>query len=146
MPDFEIKQGDTFPFVSGFAFDLNGLADLSTASEVKVHLRPSPGAPPLVEGVCVTFTITAGITGGWVESVRKVAYDGEELAEADWQEWAGDELTTEAGWRYEWDTGDTDAANEYVGEVQQTRADGRIQTFPSRGANNFTVKFGEELD
>lgn len=146
MPDFEIKTGDTYPFVSGFVCDANGLVDLASATEVKIHLRPSPGAPPLVEGVCVTFTITAGITAGWIEPERRITYDGIELDEADWVAWSGGELATEAGWRYEWDTGDTDVADDYVGEIQQTRADGRIQTFPNKVANNFTVKFGAELD
>lgn len=146
MPDFEIKAGDTFPFVSGYVCDLNGLVDLSPATEVKIHLRPSPGAPPLVEGICVTFTISAGIAEGWIDPERRITYSGIALDESAWIEWTGDELDTEAGWRYEWDTGDTDVADEYVGEIQQTRADGRIQTFPSRVANNFTVKFGEELD
>lgn len=138
-PDFEIKSEDTFPYISGFVTDLDGLVDLSTASTVTLYLRTTTANPAvLVTGVCdvmsISDAIAAGLVGSTNTSVTPPAA------------WTVGERATVAAWKYEWASPDTNEPDDYLGEIEVTWAAGKIQTFPNERAANFTVKFGDDLD
>lgn len=79
MANFSLKQDDTWPAINATLSDANGPINLTTATTVKILLKPTGGGT-LIQGTCTIVNAAAGtVRYQWVtgDTVAAGTYNGE---------------------------------------------------------------------